>query len=99
MIAGHRVAMTVVAALGWISVGVGCAFARRLAGLERRLREHQLDDSPPRVNRWLTDQMLRLYRPAGWPLFASAQRALAAVYGCMILGMLLIMYACPALSA
>jgi hypothetical protein len=81
-------------ALALVMLTVAAMLARRSGILEDRLREHEL--RKVEMTRFGT-QPMDAYRPAGRPILLQLRWTLAALHVFGIIGVSLLMYACPKL--
>ena len=88
--------MVFIVALGWICIAIAGILGRRSQTLEDQLREHLIGEQPSKT-RW-PSQPRTLYRTAGWPILERLRATMGALYAFGILGVLLVMYACPAVE-
>ena len=88
--------MVVIVVLGWLCIAITAMLGRHTHTLDDQLREHLIGEQSPNT-RW-PSQPRTLYRPADWPILEKLRTTMGAVYTLGVLGVVLVMYACPAVE-
>ena len=84
--------------VGFALLVVGAVFGRRAGAIEERLVQYRTPAFEGFEGRWPAPADGR-YRTEAWPLVTSLRRQLALCYSALIVGAMLLMYACPRLGA